>query len=269
MLTRDTGEMGKLLLLLYASTALAADLGPDLLAAAKKGQTAAVESLVGRGASVDSRDKQGRTAIMLAAEHGHPDTVKLLLDKGAKADARDRQGWTAWGLAYLSSESERARVLDLLPAVPHARVSLDAKWGLDNLYSSCSLSPQQLAQHVAGLEPDALVTAALREASTLSAHRLVEFVDGGTDAALTVRVRPGASCLAQQSADQLSMALDIKFERGQSALVEKTFGGGLKGLHVRTVRSPAQYQPLYADWAKAHAAQIYDAVLEAWLRSGA
>jgi hypothetical protein len=64
------------------------------------------------------------------------------------------------------------------------------------------------------------------------------------------------------------MALDVRLERNRAPLLEKTFGGGLKGLHVRTVRSPAQYQPLYAEWAKSHAAQIYEAAVEAWLRSG-
>ncbi len=186
-----------------------------------------------------------------------------------KPDARDRLGWTAWGLAYLSDEPAREGVLKLLPAVPHARISVRATWIPDNLYSSCFLTPAQLVEHVTSLQLDQVVLAGLRDAAALSSRRLVEFTTGDeADALLTVRIRPAASCLAQQSADQVSMALDARMVRGQATLFEKTFGGGLKGLHVRTVRSPAQYQPLYADWAGAHARQIYDMVLEGWLRSG-
>jgi len=47
----------------------------------------------------------------------------------------------------------------------------------------------------------------------------------------------------------------------------KAVGGGLKGLHVKSATSPAQYPALFADWAKAHASQIYWAAVEAWLRA--
>src|ERR1041385_4812727 len=83
--------------------ASASDLGPDLLNAARKGQAERVTELLGKGAPVDSTDKNGRTPLMLAARHGHADVVKLLLAKGAHVDIRDRQGWTAYGLALFSS----------------------------------------------------------------------------------------------------------------------------------------------------------------------
>jgi ankyrin repeat protein len=255
-------------LLLAFSAAMAADLGAQLLDAAKKGQVQAVQSLVARGVNLESRDKQGRTALMLAAARGQAPIVKFLIEKGAKTDARDRDGWTASGLALVSGSRDRDTILGLLPAVPHGRISLDVTWSRENLYNSCSLAPPQLAEHVASLQPDGVVLAALRDVAALSEKRAIEFIgDPGGDAVLTVRVRPGASCLAQQSVDQLSLAIDAKLVRGSAVLLEKTFGGGLKGLHVRTVRSPAQYQPFYSEWAKSHAAQIYEAALEAWLRS--
>ena len=67
----------------------------------------------------------------------------------------------------------------------------------------------------------------------------------------------------------MSLAIDVKLvrRRDQLTLLEKTYGGGLKGLHVRSATSPAQYAPLYADWAKGHAPAIYWALLEAWLRA--
>jgi hypothetical protein len=260
--------MRRLALLLCISSAFAADHGPALLSAAKKGSTEALQTALSRGAAIESRDKQGRTALILAAQNGHADAVMLLIQKGADTRARDKEGWTAWGRAYASGEAARDRVLDMLPPIPVGRVTLNVKWTRDNLYSSCSLSPAQLAEHVAGLQPDEVVIAALGEAAAQSKRRMLEFTpEPGGDAELTIRVRPGASCLAQQTADQLSMAVDAKLEWNHAALLVKTFGGGLKGLHVRAVRSPAQYQPLYSEWAKIHAGQIYDAAVESWLRA--
>src|SRR5689334_4219736 len=89
-------------LLLVAVLLPAAEPGDDLRAFARKGQTAQVPALLSRGAAIDSRDADGRTALMLAAQRGHAETVKLLLDHGAKPDARDKQGWTAYALALLN-----------------------------------------------------------------------------------------------------------------------------------------------------------------------
>ena len=40
-------------------------------------------------ASVDSRDKQGRTPLFLAAEHGGTEAVKILINNGANMRAKD------------------------------------------------------------------------------------------------------------------------------------------------------------------------------------
>src|SRR5437867_6662710 len=85
-------------IILLSILASAADLGPDLLNAARKGQSERVAQLLGKGAPVDAKDKNGRTPLMLAAQHGHAEVAKLLLAKGADTNARDRQGWTAFGL---------------------------------------------------------------------------------------------------------------------------------------------------------------------------
>ena len=62
--------------------------------------------------------------------------------------------------------------------------------------------------------------------------------------------------------------MDVRLERsGRKAILEKTFGGGLKGLHARSVTSPAQYGAVFDEWAKSHASQIYWAAVEAWLRT--
>lgn len=263
----DRRQCIKLLLsVLGASRAMAADLGPDLLAAARKGQNQEVAALLNRGANIESADRDGRTALMIAAQRGHADTVKLLLDRGAKADARDRKGWTAYALALIDGQDE---VVKVLPPHNPVRAALEVKWTPENVYSSCFMKPQDLAQHIAGLQPDAMVASAVREYAAENGRRAVELGAADPQMTATLQVRPGVLCVQQQAADNLNLAIDAKVVRsGDSAvLLQKTFGGGLKGLHARAVTSPAQYGPLFSDWAKTHAAQIYWATVEAWLRA--
>jgi hypothetical protein len=248
---------------------LAAEDGQELLLAARKGQTQKVASLLAKGANVEAADKNGRTPLMLAAQKGHAETVKLLLARGAKPGARDREGWTAFGLAAFASGEGQDAVMNVLPKPKPLSAFLETTWAPDNLYSSCFMTPAQLAQHVAGIQPDALVAAAVREYAAFHGKGLVEFAAAEPgDAVVRIKVRPGASCAQQQSADNLSLAIDVHMvrSRNQAPMLEKTFGGGLKGLHARTVTSPAQYATLLGDWAKSHAGAIYWALAEAWLR---
>src|SRR5947208_1281543 len=124
------------LVLLLAMRAWAADSGPDLLKAARKGQTAQVRALLDQGAASESKDKEGRTALMLAAQHGHADTVSLLLSRGARPDARDEEGLNAYGLALLSTSKGREKVLNLLPPPARVRLALEATWIPENAYNS-------------------------------------------------------------------------------------------------------------------------------------
>jgi hypothetical protein len=249
-----------------ACGAAAADLGPDLLIAARKGQAKQVSDLLSRGASIETAGKDGRTPLMLAAMRGHAETVKLLLERGAKTDARDRQGWTAYALALTNGRDEIVR---LLPHPGPLAVEIQASWAPDNVYSSCSLAPPQLQDYIAGLQLDAVAAAALREYAAAGGKAAVVFDAPDPQAALVLKVRPGVSCLQQQTRDNISLAIDVKLvrHRDHGVLLEKTYGGGLKGLHSRSASSPAQYAALFADWAKTHAPQIYWAMVEAWLRA--
>ncbi len=255
------------LLLLFSLTAFAADLGPELLTAARKGQTARVQTLASQGASLESQDKNGRTALMLAAQHGHADTVRALLAKGAKPETRDKQGWTAYGLALFSSAGGRDEVLKALPAPATVGLVLSVVLVPENLYSSCFMPPPQLATTVKSLQTEARLVSAVRDAAA-AGKAPVELVAAGGDALLTLRVRPRAVCVQQQSSDKLSMEVDARVVlNGESApLLEKTFGGGLKGLREQMVTSPAQYPPVFEDWAKKHGGEIYWAAVEALLR---
>lgn len=258
------------LVLFWALMARAADSGPDLLNAAKKGQTGQVRALLEKGAAPESKDKDGRTALMLAAQHGHAETVSLLLSKGAQADARDREGFNAYGLAFLSTAKGREKVLNLLPPPARIRLALQATSILGSAYNSCFMTPPQLAERIREVKPDALVMGALREVAAAADSRLIELVAADGDAILSLGVRPEAMCVQQQSSDNLRIEIDVRLVRkgSETALWEKTFGGGLKGLKARVATNPVQYAAAYAEWAKAEAPSIYSGLVAALLKSG-
>jgi outer membrane protein assembly factor BamB len=73
------------------TAALHAQLSPQeaLLDAARAGDRAAVLKSLGAGASVDTANKYGVSALGFAAERGHFDIVRLLVDRGADVNAVD------------------------------------------------------------------------------------------------------------------------------------------------------------------------------------
>ena len=97
-------------LFLVAHSAVAAQ-GPDspnsvdnqLVQQSFDGQLAKVQTLVEKGAAVDSRGGKSRTALMWAAANGHADIVEYLHSKGADINARDGDNQTALMLAVRRS----------------------------------------------------------------------------------------------------------------------------------------------------------------------
>jgi hypothetical protein len=67
--------------------------------AAWKGHLGVVRTLLGRGAQVNAKAKDGSTALMAAAQGGHGTIVQVLLDKGADVNAKMQDGATAQALA--------------------------------------------------------------------------------------------------------------------------------------------------------------------------
>ena len=80
----------------------------ELIAAAERGDVAAVQRLLGQGASVDARDGSGRTALIAAAYANHLDVAEALIKAGADVNAQDHTRQSA----YLIATSEG--YLDLL-----------------------------------------------------------------------------------------------------------------------------------------------------------
>lgn len=79
-----------------------------LMLAAFKGDSAAVQGLLARGAAVNARDKNGMTALMWSA----PETVPLLLK--SRADVRIRDQFSRTALSYAAYQCDAAEVATLL-----------------------------------------------------------------------------------------------------------------------------------------------------------
>jgi ankyrin repeat protein len=63
-----------------------------LLAAAGRGDSAAIQPLLDKGANIEAINGDGETALILAAKYFWTGTVRLLLEKGANIEAEDKHG---------------------------------------------------------------------------------------------------------------------------------------------------------------------------------
>ena len=67
--------------------------------------------LIGKGARVDAKDRQGNTALLIASQLGFSDGVRLLLARGAQVDGSNSSGETPLILAVQRRDMETARLL--------------------------------------------------------------------------------------------------------------------------------------------------------------
>lgn len=72
-----------------------ADVNTPLTAAAGQGDLAMVQLLLGRGAQLDGRGRDGRTPLMTAVAGGQRDVAEVLLEEGADLEAAKADGTTA------------------------------------------------------------------------------------------------------------------------------------------------------------------------------
>jgi len=279
--------MRALLLLLSASfSLLAADVPVDILEAARTGKEKVVAALLAKGVDIESRDKEGKTPLMLAAEYGRTATVKLLLDKGAKPDARDAQHWNAYMLALLQPSGGLIRkhepVLKLLPQPKRFRLAVAAGWSPGQaLFSSCFMGPEDLMQHMRQLHPDGMVIEALQHFAIKSGRDMIAVVSADArgrsdvserpapkdaDAVLSLSVEPGVTCV--QRFDRLSMMIQATLNPpgSETVLLEKSFGAGVRiGMRGYAASNPNQHGAIYEEWARSQAGALYWAVLTALL----
>src|SRR5437016_6095101 len=128
------------LVLMAQFTLWAADINDELLAAARKGDVAAVQALCDKGATVDAKTPYGQTPLYLAAMNGHEEVVRLLLEKGASADVKDT--------------FYKASMLDFVLQRKHYGVA-------KMLIAKSSDSPDAMLPEVAGTQNTELVEAVL------------------------------------------------------------------------------------------------------------
>ncbi|EGZ18603.1 hypothetical protein PHYSODRAFT_504685 [Phytophthora sojae] len=70
-----------------------------------------VDILLGKGASVELKTEDGRTALHIAAEEGRADVIGLLLRRGANVDAANLSKWTPLMLAAYRGHKETVKLL--------------------------------------------------------------------------------------------------------------------------------------------------------------
>jgi ankyrin repeat protein len=69
-------------------------LNQRLIGAAKEGSDRILLHFLKKGADVDARDDEGKTALMEAAWRNHPELCVILVEKGADVNASDNNGNT-------------------------------------------------------------------------------------------------------------------------------------------------------------------------------
>ncbi|MEM3416416.1 MAG: ankyrin repeat domain-containing protein [Candidatus Micrarchaeaceae archaeon] len=83
-----------------------------LFAAIEKGDKAEVTRLIKEWANSNSKDAQGRTALILASANGDSEIIKTLISKGAKVDAKDEQWRTVLTRVVSLGKVGAARMLE-------------------------------------------------------------------------------------------------------------------------------------------------------------
>jgi ankyrin repeat protein len=84
---------------------------PPLVAAAKRGDRAAVVALLAEAAEPDSHDRHGNTALTFAARDGHLAMAEALIAAGATVDWQDGERVTPLILAAHKNHPGVARLL--------------------------------------------------------------------------------------------------------------------------------------------------------------
>ena len=125
-----------------------------LFAAARLGCEAEARALLDRGAAIDAKDREGKTALAKAAEADKLPLIRLLLERGAIANARAVDGSTP--LFYAAEQDRGAAIALLLEG--GADPNLPGRKGLRPLaaaaYNGSTESVEKLLQF--GADPNAL-----------------------------------------------------------------------------------------------------------------
>ena len=104
-----------------------------LLQAAASGDLRAVQRLVAAGAPLESRDGQGRTALLLAVDGNHPAVARALIQAAASPNSQAANRDTPW---LLAGAQGRAEILAaMIPAGPD--MTIRNRFGGNALIPAC------------------------------------------------------------------------------------------------------------------------------------
>src|ERR1044072_2951685 len=88
------------------------ELSDQLFEAVRKGDVAAVNAALDRGADVNAKFRYGTTALFKPAERGNTEVAKVLLDRGAEVKVKDTfYGATALSWALQNDHLDIVRLL--------------------------------------------------------------------------------------------------------------------------------------------------------------
>ena len=144
-------------------------LNDELYEAVRKGDAAAVKSVLDRGADVNAKFRYGATALFKAADLGKADVVKLLIERGADVTVRDTfYGATAmtWALSKEHVEAIRA-ILEKSPDEAGDVLSTGTRSG--------NVALVRVALDKGGLKPESLTGALV--AATEAGDKGAEIVE--------------------------------------------------------------------------------------------
>ena len=83
----------------------------SLTVASRYGHNNVVKQLLNKGAEVNTQINDGWSSLMLASRNGYNDVVKTLLAKGAEVNMQKIDGWSSLMLASQDGHTDTARVL--------------------------------------------------------------------------------------------------------------------------------------------------------------
>ncbi len=109
-----SGDIEKVEELIHAVGSINArnhDNDTPLIVAARNGNRKVVELLLAKSADGTATNNTGNTALISAAEYGHAETVELLLEAGSLLDAKNRDGFSPLAAASLRGHTDTVRLL--------------------------------------------------------------------------------------------------------------------------------------------------------------